>query len=92
MTTWDKLKTFINDRKIGDIILRKDIIYYVYGGPMPKKFGGSYGSTIDNYRKLLTILGTLEWVDRGEYKIKYHIREDLKTTHLQLLVSNGINL
>jgi len=92
MTTWDKLKTFINSKNVGDVIHRKDIIHYIYNGPMPRKYLGSYGSTVDNYRKLLTKLGILEHTGRGEYKLRYYIREDLKTTHLQMLVINGITL
>ena len=89
MSKWDKIKEYINSKKIGDTILRKDLIHHVYNGPMPKIYRSSYGSTIDNYRNLLTKLGVLVWIDRGEYKVKHYIRNDLTTGHLQLLVING---
>jgi hypothetical protein len=92
VTAWAKVKAFINKQPIDNIILRKDLIHHVYKGPMPKKFNSSYGSTVDNYRKLLTILGILEYADRGQYRVKYHVREDLTTTQLNMLITNGIRI
>ena len=92
MSTWQMLKEYINNQQIGDTITRKEIVYHIYKGPMPGKFRGSYGSTLDNYRRLLTILGTLEHTGRGEYKVKHHIRKDLSTVQLRLLIQNGMTL
>ena len=92
MSTWNMIKSYINSQEIGAVINRKDLIYHVYGGPMPKKYLGSYGSTLDNYRRLLTKLGLLKHVSLGRYEVKYHIREDLKTNQLRLLVDNGITM
>lgn len=89
MNVWQLIKEYINSKKIGDTIYRQKLIYHVYRGPMPARYRGSYGSTLDNYRGLLTKLGILEHTGRGEYKVKRHIRNDLTTTHLRLLVTNG---
>jgi hypothetical protein len=86
------LKEYINSKKIGDTIHRQELIQHVYKGPMPKRYSTSYGSTLDNYRKLLTKLGVLQWIDRGEYKLRYYIKNDLTTSQLQLLVTNGIRI
>ena len=89
VSKWSMIKEYINSKNIGDIILRQDLIHHVYDGPMPARYRGSYGSTIDNYRKLLTNLGILEWVDRGQYKLHHYIRNELTTVHIRLLVQNG---
>ena len=92
MTTWQLIKEYINSKNIGDTIYRKDIVYYVYEGPMPVRFRTSYGSTLDNYRRLLTRLGILKHTGWGRYKLKHYIREDLSTVQLRLLVENGMTL
>lgn len=92
MNVWQSIKEYINSKNIGDTIYRKDIIYYVYNGPMPERYRGSYGSTLDNYRRLFTKLNVLEHTGRGEYKVKHHIRKDLTTSQLGLLVQNGMTL
>ena len=71
---------------------RQKLIYHVYKGPMPERYRGSYGSTLDNYRRLVTKLGILEHTGRGEYKVKHHIRKELTSLHIKLLVENGITL
>ena len=92
LNVWETLKEYINDKKIGETITRKELIYHIYKGPMPGKFRGSYGSTLDNYRRLFTKLNVLEHTGRGEYKINHHIREDLTTPQLKLLVENGMTV
>ena len=91
MTTWKKLLTFVNSKSIGDTILRQDIIHHIYNGPMPAKYRSSYGSTVDNYRRLLTRLGMLEWSSRGEYKLKHHITNNVSSKDIELLVNNGVS-
>jgi len=92
MNVWQMIKEYINSKKIGDTIYRQKLIHHVYRGPMPEKHKGSYGSTLDNYRQLLTRLGILEHTGRGEYKVKHYIRNDLTTSQVGLLVKNGIRL
>jgi len=92
LNVWQTFKEYINSKKIGETITRKDIIYHIYKGPMPARYRGSYGSTLDNYRGLLTKLGILEHTGRGEYKLKYHIRKNLSTSQLQLLIKYGVTM
>jgi len=92
LNVWKTFKEYINSKKIGETITRKDIIYHIYKGPMPARYRGSYGSTLDNYRGLLTKLGILEHTGRGEYKLKYHIRKNLSTSQLQLLIKYGVTM
>jgi hypothetical protein len=82
MNRWQTFKKYINSREIGTIITRKEIMYHIYKGPTPPNTS-SYGSTIDNYRKCLELLGILEVVSRGKYKLCYHIRNDISTSELQ---------
>ena len=92
MNVWQSIKEYVNSKKIGDTIYRKDIIYHVYTGPMPARYRAAYGSTLDNYRLLLTKLGILEHTRRGVYKVRHYIRNDLTTSQLKLLVDNGMTL
>ena len=89
MNVWQLIKDYVNSKKIGDTIHRQELIYHVYKGPMPARYRASYGSTLDNYRRLLTRLGILEHTGRGVYKVKHYIRKELTSTHLKLLVTNG---
>ena len=88
MIKWQKLKTYINNKKIGTIITRKQLGHNILNGPIPRT--SSYGSTIDNYRRCLTILGILLRTEiLGEYKIAYHIREDLTSSELKSMACGG---
>jgi hypothetical protein len=92
VNVWQSIKEYINSKKIGDTIYRKELIQHVYKCAYVSYPKGSYGSTLDNYRRLLTRLGILEHTNIGEYKIQHHIRNDLTTAHLQLLIANGMTL
>jgi len=92
LNVWKMLKEYINSKKVGETITRKDIIYHVYKGPMPARYRSSYGSTLDNYRRLLTRLNILEHTGRGEYKVKYHVKKELTTNQLRLLVDYGVTI
>ena len=83
LNKWEMLKNFINKQPIGNTITRKDILYLIYKKPRLVK--SSYGSTIDNYRRCLELLGILNSLDRGLYKIEYHIKNDLSSTELKKL-------
>ena len=58
LNKWEALKRFINGQELETIINRKDIMNLFYDGGTPRT--SSYGTTIDNYRRCLTILGILE--------------------------------
>jgi len=78
-TMWKKYKDYINKRNIGDVILRKEVLPHLYGGHqnIPKS---TYGTGGDNYRRMLEMLGIITTVARGQYKILYHIKENVTAT------------
>jgi len=82
MNMWERLKRYINIKhNIGDIITRQDMLWYIYNGPPPKT--GSYGTGGDGYRRCLDKLGILEIVGRGQYKIKYYIKENVTSSQIK---------
>lgn len=84
MSKWETLKNYINSKEVGTIITRKEILKFnVY------KRTSSYGTTIDNYRRCLKILGILENEDRGKYKICCHIRKNLTSSELKKIAYGG---
>ena len=87
MNKWEKIKRYINSKKIGTVIYRKNLMHHIFHGPHPPT--SSYGTTVDNYRRSLTKLGILEHTDLGEYTIRYHIREDLTSTELKAMAYGG---
>ena len=89
MTMWQRMKRYINVKhQIGDIITRKEMLYYLYQGPPPKT--SSYGTGGDNYKRCLTKLGILETVKRGQYKILYHIKDGVTSSQVkELAYSNS---
>ena len=77
---WTKLKIFINDNyKIEDIMLRQTLI---------KNHGKRPIYTIDTYRSQLTIIGIVEKVKPGKYKLICKIPDNMNTTDLIDLVSD----
>jgi hypothetical protein len=76
MNKWQALKEYINSKPVGTIITRKDMRRYINNGPPPPRTS-AYRTTDDNYRGILSRLGILETVERGKYKILYHIKSDL---------------
>ena len=87
MNKWQTLKSYMNSKKIGSIITRKSLGHAIFNGPHPRT--SSYGSTVDNYRRCLTILGILSHIDTGKYKLNYHIREDLTSSELRAMAYGG---
>lgn len=77
MSMWTRCKRYINKRQIGTVITRPEFLYYLYQGPPPKY--QRYGAG-DKYRRCLSILGVLEIVGRGKYKILHHIKENVTST------------
>lgn len=75
--TWKPIKDLINETEIGKTITRKQIIFKVYGKTKPCE---KWGLPSDRYRRALAILGFLEIVDRGVYKVLAHIKPEL-TSH-----------
>lgn len=84
MNKWETLKEYINSKEVGSIITRKDIIKF-----NKYRRTSSYGTTIDNYRRCLKILGILGYEDRGKYIVKHHIRKDLTSSELKSIAYGG---
>ncbi len=84
---WSIFKNYINSRKIGSVIFRKDIMILIYGS-MENSRNYCYGTTVDGYRRNLTILGVLETVDRGAYEIKAHIKESALSSEVHKLANS----
>ena len=87
LNKWQTIKEFINRQELGAIINRKEIMQMIYNGPAPRT--SSYGTTIDNYRRCLTILGILEHVSLGKYKLHYHIRDTLTASEVRAMAYGG---
>ncbi len=83
MSMWNRCKHYINKHEIGTVVSRQDFLRYLYQGSPPKH--STYGTGGDNYRRSLSILGILEIVKRGHYKILYHIKPDVTATHIKEL-------
>jgi hypothetical protein len=81
MNQWQIIKNYINSKPIGYIITRPKLRNVACNGsPLPQ--GISHTTTVDNYRRCLTILGILELKERGKYKILHHIKEDITSSFL----------
>ncbi len=87
MNKWKKIKKYINSKEFGSVINRKDMRYYINGRYI--KWAGEYSTGEDNYRRMLTLVGILEHVERGNYKIIYHIRNDATSTEVKQAAYSG---
>ena len=87
MSMWNRCKQYINKHEIGTVITRPDFLHHLYQGPPPRR--STYGTGGDNYRRILDRLGILTIVKRGQYKILYHIKEDVTATEVKNLVADN---
>ena len=79
-SNWSKLKTYINDNyKIGDVISRQTLV---------RNLGKRPSYAVDSYRLQLTIIGIVEVVKPGGYKLICKIPDDMNTINLIDLVSD----
>jgi hypothetical protein len=83
ITKWQHLRKYINQRNIGDTIIRRDILKQIY--KTNSGFKSASMTTVDTYRRMLELIGVLQTKKPGVYKIKYHIREDLTCHELNKL-------
>lgn len=64
-TLWENFVHVINEFDVGDIVTRKNLYKILIDSP------GYVPSTIDNYRRMITVLGYISEHKRGQYtKIK----------------------
>ena len=70
---WNILRDLINSIEIGKTMSRQQMLETIFSQTTS---GGSqeYGFTVDVYRRYLSIIGILEIIDRGVYKVKNHIK------------------
>lgn len=73
MNIWEKMKSFVNEAKIGEIITRQDLL---------RACDNPGSSTVDNYRNYLTNAGYLNTRKRGRYEKLKHIEESLSVDQL----------
>ena len=63
MTNWKKILKFFNEKSIGDLITRKELIALIYN----PRYTGLYDG-VDRSRILLTEVGVLRIKSRGVYE------------------------
>jgi hypothetical protein len=80
ITKWQKLRKYINERPIGETIVRGEIHKKIYGSKESNCM-----TAIDTYRRMLQLIGILQTTRPGVYKIKYHIKETLTCSELNKL-------
>lgn len=73
LSTWSLLKSLINTHEIGSIITRKEIVSHI------KSLTRSSDSTIDTYRRQLTLNDYLGEHCRGQYIVLKRIPDDIIT-------------
>jgi len=73
---WKSFIEFIHRRPVGSVFTRQEMIQELD----PRKDIPGQQRTIDLYRRKLSILGFLEIVSRGQYKIRCMPRIDLKSS------------
>lgn len=76
---FDRLVTYLNTFKEGDLIFRRDLLEHIYNNPHKGL------STVDKWRRQLTICEYLENTDRpGVYRrTRHHISDYVTTTFLE---------
>ena len=73
---WKSFIEIINKTEIGSLITRKKILRHVYKSPVVwKKY--SRATTVDQYRRTLDLLGILDKVELGIYRVNYHVRTNV---------------
>lgn len=64
---WKMLIFYINSKKIGSNLTRKELMC---------QFGIKRSTSIDSYRRLLTVIGVLERTKQGVYTVKNHLNHN----------------
>ena len=80
MTFLESIIEFINSKNVGDIISRKELIEL------------TDSPSTDVYRRKLTIMGFIEYVDAGRYKKIKHIPSYINTSLIIQYPKNKIML
>ncbi len=79
---WNILRNLINSTEIGKTMSRQQMLKTIFSQTTS---GGSakYGYTVDVYRRSLAIIGILEIVSRGVYKVKNHIKSNASISQIK---------
>ena len=86
MTKFKLIVECINNKKIGDTVSRQELIEYSTSGPVCYT-----SSTVDIYRRKLTLFGFLSDYDRGVYKKEQDIPSFLKSSMITKFSNNAIS-
>ena len=82
MSIFDIMSYVINNKDIGSNLLRKELTSSI----------NVDSSTIDNYRRLLTVTGYLSDVSRGSYIVNKHIEDNMNVNKLRILAEKDYYL
>jgi hypothetical protein len=73
VSQWEKFIEIINQTKIGSLITRQQILKHVYKSPVVwRKY--SRATTVDRYRRSLDLLGIVDKVELGVYRVNHHVK------------------
>lgn len=72
---WDLLKAYINNLKVGAEFSRTDLLKCIYVPPLEKALAGGQ-TTVDMYRRYITINGFLSHTGHAKYKKLKNIPEN----------------
>lgn len=81
-TIWSLIKTYINRLDVNEEFTRKDLFNIVYHKKCGKLLR-RYESSLDQYRRSLTLVGCLEHVGYAKYKKLKNIPKGLSTSKLK---------
>ncbi len=82
-TAWKRLREYINSMEVGEVFTRQQMLEKLVHPDMRK----GYQLSVDLYRRTITIVGFLEIVARGQYKILQHI-PDISISRLTKMAYN----
>lgn len=80
---WDLLKTYLNNLKVGEEFNRTDLLKCVYVSPLEKALAAGQ-TTVDQYRRYITILGFLSHIGHAKYKKLKNIPEHASIHKLKI--------
>lgn len=84
---WNKLIKYINSIEIGEIITRRQLLKLIYNDPCYR--GSGYGTTVDQYRRILSMIGILDIEENGVYKVLHHIRPNALASEVKEVAYSG---
>jgi len=81
---WSLLKNYINNFNINETFTRQELLNSVYGNRVTNGLlNAKCMTTVDQYRRYITIVNCLKIVERGKYKKLKNIPPNLSIKKLQ---------